>query len=327
MNQTEYLKLNKPGYENLADIEILNENFEKIDKNAKESLEKINSKEPAISKKTGFNLDKTDVTEDNTNKLFTAKGALNLLNTLTNAINTVATNLSNHITKKVSTTEDGHMTKSDKVKLDGIAQEANKYILPLASPSILGGVKVGSNLNIVNGILSANVGFETCFIPIGFVIMTDDNKLNPATLFPRTTWGRIAENRNIRGATASDGLGVIGGNDTVSIVQGNLPNINLTAPDHTHTRGSMEITGGSSSSIFAVAVQSDLKGAFYGSYWADVNRGTTTGPGYFPQFQASRSWTGATSGSSNRNIPLGGSGVGLNVTNAFYKMHIWKRLT
>lgn len=34
--------------------------------------------EPAINKKSGFNLDKTDNPENNSNKLFTAKGALNL---------------------------------------------------------------------------------------------------------------------------------------------------------------------------------------------------------------------------------------------------------
>lgn len=47
-----------------------------------------NSKEPAISKKTGFNLDKTNDTENDSNKLFTAKGALDLYNELTTAIST-----------------------------------------------------------------------------------------------------------------------------------------------------------------------------------------------------------------------------------------------
>ncbi|MGL5655348.1 MAG: hypothetical protein ACRCXY_00755 [Fusobacteriaceae bacterium] len=89
-----------------------------------------NGKEPAIAKKTGFNLDKTDVTEDNTNKLFTAKGALTLFNSLTFSINSVATNLSNHILKIVSTTENGHMSKEDKAKLNTIATSANNYVHP-----------------------------------------------------------------------------------------------------------------------------------------------------------------------------------------------------
>ncbi|MDY4011399.1 MAG: hypothetical protein SOY60_07005, partial [Fusobacterium gastrosuis] len=47
-----------------------------------------NSKEPLITKKTGFNLDKTNLTENDSNKLFTARGALDLFNTLTTAIST-----------------------------------------------------------------------------------------------------------------------------------------------------------------------------------------------------------------------------------------------
>lgn len=43
----------------------------------------INGKENSFSKNSGWNLEKTDLTENNSNKLFTAKGALNLLNNLT----------------------------------------------------------------------------------------------------------------------------------------------------------------------------------------------------------------------------------------------------
>lgn len=40
-------------------------------------------------------------------------------------------------------------------KLNGIAEGANKYSLPTASASTLGGVKVGTNLTISSGVLSA----------------------------------------------------------------------------------------------------------------------------------------------------------------------------
>ena len=49
----------------------------------------------------------------------------------------------------------GLMSSTDKTKLDGIATGANKYSLPTASSSTLGGVKVGTNLSISNGVLSA----------------------------------------------------------------------------------------------------------------------------------------------------------------------------
>ena len=47
----------------------------------------------------------------------------------------------------VSKEMDGLMTKQDKVKLDGIATGANKYTLPVASATTLGGIKVSANKN------------------------------------------------------------------------------------------------------------------------------------------------------------------------------------
>lgn len=49
----------------------------------------------------------------------------------------------------------GLMSSTDKTKLDGIATGANKYSLPTASSSTLGGIKVGTNLSISSGVLSA----------------------------------------------------------------------------------------------------------------------------------------------------------------------------
>lgn len=49
-------------------------------------------------------------------------------------------------------------TTAEKSKLAGIATGANAYTLPTASASVLGGVKVGNNLAISNGVLSAVQG-------------------------------------------------------------------------------------------------------------------------------------------------------------------------
>lgn len=46
-------------------------------------------------------------------------------------------------------------TTTEKNKLAGIATNANNYSLPTASSTVLGGVKVGTNLSISNGVLSA----------------------------------------------------------------------------------------------------------------------------------------------------------------------------
>lgn len=205
-----------PDYDATADIEVINNNIKKLVQNAEEQDIEIKSKEPAINKKTGFNLDKTDSLENDSNKVFTPKGALNLFNTLTtnftNAVNTakealrgeiatkepkftknsgfnkvktdlvendtnkvfsakgafdlkallesLITNLKNtlttHTESLVSTTQSGHMSKEDKVKLNGIANNANNYVLPKATTSVIGGIKVGSNLSVTaDGTLSA----------------------------------------------------------------------------------------------------------------------------------------------------------------------------
>ena len=53
-----------------------------------------------------------------------------------------------------TTSENGLMSKEDKTKLNGIASGANKYVLPTASASTLGGVKIGGSLQISNGVLN-----------------------------------------------------------------------------------------------------------------------------------------------------------------------------
>lgn len=47
------------------------------------------------------------------------------------------------------------MTADERTKLSGIAANANNYSLPTASATVLGGVKVGTNLTITNGVLAA----------------------------------------------------------------------------------------------------------------------------------------------------------------------------
>ena len=48
----------------------------------------------------------------------------------------------------------GLMTSTDKIKLDGIAENANNYSLPSATDTTLGGVRVGNNITNTDGTLS-----------------------------------------------------------------------------------------------------------------------------------------------------------------------------
>lgn len=55
---------------------------------------------------------------------------------------------------------DNNFTTALKNKLDGIATGANNYSLPTATASVLGGIKVGSNLTISNGVLSGTANTQ-----------------------------------------------------------------------------------------------------------------------------------------------------------------------
>ena len=60
----------------------------------------------------------------------------------------------------VSITQNGFMNSSNYVKLSKIEEYANKYELPISSSTVLGGVKVGNNLTIKDGILSGNSDYS-----------------------------------------------------------------------------------------------------------------------------------------------------------------------
>lgn len=111
-----------PNYASTADIEVINGNIKKLVQNAEEQDTQIKSKEPIINKKTGFNLDKTDLTENDSNKLFSAKGALNLFNTLTtnftDAINIAKDALRLDIVKKTDKGTYGGTSGDLKIDID-----------------------------------------------------------------------------------------------------------------------------------------------------------------------------------------------------------------
>lgn len=71
-------------------------------------------------------------------------------------------------TQIVTSTSNGLMTSTDKAKLDGIDEGANKYTLPTASSSTLGGVKTTSSV-------SDSSGYTACPIISGVPYYKDTN--------------------------------------------------------------------------------------------------------------------------------------------------------
>lgn len=80
-----------------------------------------------------------------------------------------------------TTTTAGLMTAADKIKLDGIAAEANKYSLPAATSSTLGGVKIGSNISVSSGTISltkANITAALGYTPVNETSVIDNDTID-----------------------------------------------------------------------------------------------------------------------------------------------------
>lgn len=85
---------------------------------------------------------------------------------LIRSINNIDANSAGNVTLPAATTSSqGLMSAADKSKLNGIEANANKYTLPPAGASVLGGIKVGANLGISNGVLSGAYATATTSAP------------------------------------------------------------------------------------------------------------------------------------------------------------------
>lgn len=110
-----------------------------------------------------------DDTVTNTKKTWSSSKITEML--AGKASNAVATNVDN-----------GLMSSEDKVKLNGIADNANNYSLPAATLSTLGGVKIGANLTVTaDGVLAGtpNTTYgEATTSASGLMSSADKTKLN-----------------------------------------------------------------------------------------------------------------------------------------------------
>ena len=132
-------------------------------------------------------VDAQDTTNLNLAKSYTdnAKSEIQTtIYTLDNTLNTHIADQVKHITAEertawnakaetdtATTTADGLMSAADKGKLDGIAAGANKYTLPTASSSTLGGVKTSSTV-------TSSSGYTACPIISGVPYYNDTKVTN-----------------------------------------------------------------------------------------------------------------------------------------------------
>lgn len=227
--------------------------------------------------------------------------------------------------------------KLDKGTYSGNASDLNAEISKIASTTQLGRIKVGDNLTIDEaGRLSGKKvdlsnyydkpeieeKFKNfCPYSIGDIYITTLST-NPATRFLGTTWQKI-EGRFLLSTSGSNASGQTGGSNTKTITQANLPNIKLQVDS------------------FSLSSTDTYISSMRGILGGNSSRGpvTVTAPGESPQLR-----TGASNGSdegiritqSNKSLNTGtaspftsalGSGTPLDITPAYYTVHVWKRLT
>lgn len=140
--------------------------------------------------------------------------------------------------------------------------------------------------------------------PIGSVYMTTDAAFNPNSAWGGT-WVKI-ENRFLLGS-GTKAVGAQGGEENVTLNTSQMPY-------HSHSRGSMDITGNLANGEMRIE---DVSGAIYnrGDAWNGPGGGwmTTAQMG----FKASRNWSGYTSSS--------GGGQSHNNMPPYQVVNIWKR--
>ena len=120
----------------------------------------------------------------------------------------------------VSTFRDGLMSKEDKTKLDGIEVGASKYTLPVATASILGGIKSGGDVSIgTDGTVTVNKAAAADMASHA----TEADRATNVTNVPVATSSKIGGIKSA-GDISVDSSGSVTVNNSAFAVQANLAN-------------------------------------------------------------------------------------------------------
>lgn len=353
---TKNLGLYKPAANDYYNVETdQNENFDKIDEkfgkvdnglktklnkgsyegDADDLKREIDGKEPAFSKKSGFNKEKTDDYNGNdTNKLFTQKGAYNLNKELQQNINNKIGFIKNL---------DGINSPEEIYALaPGIYKLNNKNIFGLGvgwwtiikyfdynqgDQMVKVSNSTGGNIFYQGGFNSRRWTnwhkFNACPYEVGDIYITS-RKGNPAELWLGTAWEKI-QGRFLYATSHDENAGVLmtGGNSTVTLTKDNLPNVKIQVEPFSLSRGSMNITGKlGSPTKEGVSLGT---GAFRVIFDSNSGRAASGGGGQVQwDFDASRTWTGTTSTASPYTQSLGNS-TPIDIMPPYINVHMWRR--
>lgn len=241
-----------------------------------------------------------------------------------------------YIFKLTSITKKAFLIGSDKLKkgtYSGDAGDLNTEISKIASTTQLGRIIVGDNLTIDEaGRLSGKKvdlsnyydkpeieeKFKNfCPYSIGDIYITTLST-NPATKYLGTTWQKI-EGKFLLSTSGSNASGQIGGSNTKTISKANLPNVKLQVDSFSltttkHIHGLRGNAGGDLGILFQQT--NVLAGIQYGGTGSFSTSTNVMAEGGGQNTGAAAPYTSAL-----------GSGTPLDITPAYYTVHIWKRLT
>ena len=162
-----------------------------------------------------------------------------------------------------------------------------------------------------NLLLQANMDFNLIY-PVGSIYMSTNNT-NPALLFGGT-WEQL-ENRFLLGAGSSYTAGNTGGKASYAAAD---------MPKHSHTKGTMNITGNtkyiSSNAVWSGTNDGAFRGYSNSGAPSITNVATSgTASGYYFKFNAADGWTGSTSEV--------GTNTNATIMPPYLVVYMWKRLT
>ena len=309
-----------PDYDATADIEVINSNTKKLVQNAEEQDEVIKGKEPKITR--------TDVPENNSQKVFSALGALNLKNWLV----TNYTTLMNNIRDSLTTLINGKLSHGG---YEGTGQTLFDLIESAKT----------SLISLINSNTSKLETLERkCLYRIGDVLTTLD-KEHPALTWQGTTWEKI-EAAFLRGTEVGQEAGVTGGSNSITLKIGNLPPHNHPVsvilanagihrhlvdnhihaqPQHYHM-----IYGGAGGYLKTLWEARDVAGIAGGGSGTWINKWQQISHAGGENTGGSAPYTNS-EGDHNHAVTASctsiGSGEAINIMPRYYTVHYWKRVS
>lgn len=176
-----------------------------------------------------------------------------------------------------------------------------------------------------NQLVNQAVSLVDLIYPVGSIYMSV-NGVSPET-FLGGTWERI-QDTFLLAAGSTYSAGDTGGEATHTLTTSEMPEHSHTI-SHTHTRGTMEITGssiplqgkGSGKSV------GTTYGAFKITAVGSVDNGTSSATTYINaiDFAASRTWSGSTSAPSTGSSGNAGNDTAHNNMPPYLAVYMWKR--